>query len=57
MGCRPGAGGGQIVLIDRDRLDVKNLRRHVCGRDDLGRPVPVLPFRNSSTTCLLVEQE
>jgi molybdopterin/thiamine biosynthesis adenylyltransferase len=33
-----GAGAGRLVLLDRDRLEPGNLRRHVCGRADLGRP-------------------
>jgi molybdopterin/thiamine biosynthesis adenylyltransferase len=33
-----GAGVGRLVLLDRDRLEGANLRRHVCGRADLGRP-------------------
>jgi molybdopterin/thiamine biosynthesis adenylyltransferase len=33
-----GAGVRRLILIDRDRLEADNLRRHVCGRGDLGRP-------------------
>jgi len=31
------AGVGRFVLVDRDRLEVHNVGRHVCGLDDLGR--------------------
>lgn len=31
------AGVGRFVLIDRDRLDVANVGRHVCDASDLGR--------------------
>src|SRR5436305_12029129 len=32
------AGVGTLVLVDRDRLEPKNLRRHVCGSGELGAP-------------------
>src|SRR5262249_8281483 len=35
-----GAGVGRLELADRDALEPDNLRRHVCGRADLGRPKP-----------------
>jgi len=31
------AGVGRFVLVDRDRLEVHNVGRHVCGLEDLGR--------------------
>jgi molybdopterin/thiamine biosynthesis adenylyltransferase len=31
------AGVGRMVLIDRDRLEVSNIARHICGLADLGR--------------------
>jgi len=31
------AGVGRFILIDRDRLDVANVGRHVCDASDLGR--------------------
>jgi molybdopterin/thiamine biosynthesis adenylyltransferase len=38
--CLASRGVGAIDLADRDVLAPKNLRRHVCGRADLGRPKP-----------------
>jgi hypothetical protein len=31
------AGAGSLLLVDPDRLEPRNLRRHVCGREHLGR--------------------
>jgi hypothetical protein len=36
-----GAGVAQLVLADRESLEPDNLRRHVCGAVDLGRPKAV----------------
>jgi hypothetical protein len=36
--CLAGAGVTRLELADRDRLEADNLRRHVCGEPDLGRP-------------------
>jgi hypothetical protein len=39
--CLAGAGVTDLELADRDRLEADNLRRHVCGQTDLGRPKAV----------------
>jgi molybdopterin-synthase adenylyltransferase len=38
--CLASAGVGLLDLADRDRLETDNLRRHVCGDADVGRPKP-----------------
>lgn len=40
------AGAGQLVLIDPDRLEVRNLRRHLCEAKDVGsRKVDAVPAK------------
>jgi hypothetical protein len=38
--CLASRGVGRLLLADRDRLAPENLRRHACGRADLGRAKP-----------------
>jgi hypothetical protein len=38
--CCAGAGVGVLLVADRDRLEVDNLRRHLCGAEDIGAPKP-----------------
>jgi molybdopterin/thiamine biosynthesis adenylyltransferase len=36
--CLASAGVTGLELADRDRMETANLRRHVCGESDCGRP-------------------
>jgi len=38
--CLASRGVSRLILADRDNLAPENLRRHACGRADLGRPKP-----------------
>jgi len=54
--CLASRGVGQIDLADRDVLAPENLRRHVCGRADLGRskPFAVAEFLEDRFPALMV---
>lgn len=51
------AGVGTLLLADKDRVEVKNLRRHVCGADSIGerKPVAVAHYLASRFPTLRVE--